>query len=286
MTKAEPGIGQASLPLFIPEEVQAPDVPEGFDLERRTSFSHLIRVIGDNMALPPDFTRVEDLERVDPASIERGLVFPERYAYERRLKNVYLGIGFSATQFLEIARSPSDLAGHVYTKAKKANEKRAPEERHDRDTAHATASRAAGHSLEERVLGLTVAQGQLASQRLDLLRLNKELRAPGRAHWSGRNLDALRRLSSNVIHSTIEIAATNLPWDNQTADDLQDALHYNLYGHAGHNNRRLGFWTRYVLMAGKHTRRQLEAVTQSLQRTTNELVQYQPYLDAAKDADE
>lgn len=279
----EPGIGQTPLsPIFVPEEVRAPELPEGFDMDRRTSFSHLIKVIGDHMNLPPDFTDREALEKVTPEKIESGLSFNQRYAHEQRIKNVYAGVGFSATQFLEIARSPSDLAGHTYTKAQKANEKREPEARLDRNEAHATASRAAGHVLEEHVLGLTSTHGQLAQQRLDLLRLNRELKAPGRAHWSGRNLDGLRKTASNVIHSTIEIAATTLEWDNQTADELQDALHYNLYGHAGHNNRRIGFWGRYVLMAGRHTRRQLDAVTMSLERTSKELGTYRPFLDAVK----
>ncbi len=282
MTKTSPGIGQKS--FFIPDAVVAPELPPDIDLEQRTSFSHLICVISDHMDLPPDFTDQVDLGRVDPVSIEAGLYFDKREAYEKRLKNVYEGIGFTATDFMAVTLSPSTLATRTYGRTMKANEKRPSEERLDRDEAHDTASRSAGHILEQNTAQLEVLIGVLAQRRLALLRLHRALKAPGRAYFGQTVavLDDLRKVASDAIHQSIEVAATNLTWDDKTADDLQDALHYNLYGHAKHNNRRIEFWRRYVLMTGKYTKEQIEAVGHSLEITVEELAKYMPYLEATK----
>lgn len=284
MQKPNPDIGKGL--LYVPEQMGAPALPADFDLDRQTSFSHLISVISYSMDLPPAYTNEEDLARVDPASIQAGLQFDIHEAIRRRYKHVIRGVGFSAGQFLQIARSPSDLADHAYTHAEDANVARPPEERLDRDEQHATASRSAGHSLVEHVTKLETARQQLSEQRLALLALRKAIKAKGYAHWPGRYLDGLRKTASDIIHGHIEIAAVNLPWNHQTADDLQGALHYNLYGRAGRNNVRLGYWDRYVLMSGLHTRNQLEVVKVALLRTTRELEKYQPYLDAKKQAGE
>lgn len=277
MPKPEPGVGQGT--LFVPVGVKAPELPPGFDLDSPVSISRLICAISDHMDLPPDFTNQAHLERVEPKSIESGLYFDPPEARSKRLKNVYQGVGFLATDFLCVARSPADLASHMYARAKKANEKRSPDERLDRDEAHNTASRAAARTLGEQISRLEVVRGELSERRLCLLAVHKALRAPGRAYWKAVNLDRFRRTASDVIHNAIEVAVTNLPWDNQTADDLQDALHYNLYGHAGHNNRRLGYWRRYVLMVGKHTKAQINALGFSLSRTDDEFAKYAPYLE-------
>jgi hypothetical protein len=193
---------------------------------------------------------------------------------------VYHGIGFSATQFVRIARSPEDLANITYSNYLTVNEQRPEEERLDRDTAKATATRSALHTLDKNSAKLEKVRDELAQQRASLRALYSEIVAPGRAHWSGRNLDALRKTASDIIHGDIEIAATNLLWDNDMADGIQRALHYNLYGRRGHNNVRISFWRRYVKMADDHTGRQIGAVSVSQRRLRKVQDMYTPSIEA------
>ncbi len=276
----EPGIGQGM--LFVPEAIKAPELPEGFDLDRRTTFSHLIAVISEHVDLPYGYTTAEDLGRVDPANIEPSLCFGtfEARKAPRKLINVYHGIGFSALQFTQIARSPEDLANIAFSTALTANEKRPEEGRLDRDTAKATATRAAVHALDSNSAKLEAVKTEIAQQYASLEALYSEITAPQWAHWSGRNLDALRKTASDIIHGDIEIAAANLPWDNNMADGIQRALHYNLYGRRGHNNVRISFWRRYVMMARDHSRRQMGTVSESMRRLNRVYAMYAPSLDA------
>jgi len=276
MTRAEPGIGQGS--LFVVDSYPSPGVPPEFDLEKPMAIGHLLKVISDHVNLPEGYTTAEDLRRVEPPKIEAGLCFGTVEARQQDLKDVYMGIGFTATQYLRIARSPRDLAVHTYARTQRANDKRPDTERLGRDEAEATANRAAAHILQS--YGLRIAEGinEFTEQRDYLLAMHKELQNPGWAHFKGTKLGEIIRVTSDIIHSDVEIAAVNLDWSGSMTEALQRAVHYNLYGWKGHSSKRISQWRQYVLMAGRHTKNQLIASQQAQRLTNKEFAKYADYL--------
>lgn len=279
MTKvSEPGIGQGDL---IPREVLPPALPPDFDTKRVRTFSHMISVIGEYVDLSKSTTTEQDLKMVEPASIERGL-YISRLDRDRKAKGVYDEVVLPPDQFLVVARSPRDLAIHTFERALAANTKKPEGEREsDRDKLRAKASRAAGHVLEVKIVELDKLHLQISEERLALKGLLKAIRGGGRAYYRADNLDEMRKIGTESIHKAIEVAAINTPdLNSMEVDNVQSAVRYNLYGHQHHNNRRMAYWEKYVLMAGTYARRRLDVLDSSRHLNLHELAPYQKYLDA------
>jgi hypothetical protein len=285
MTKAEAGIGQG---ILLPTVANIPELPEDFDLTRRVTASRLIATIAEYADLPTDYTTVQDLDRVSPQNIDSGLIVgtaeAKKLREENEIQSVYGGVGFDAIHYMMINRSPKDLGGSSFSNSMKANKLKAPEDRLPTEEAIDVANRSAGHALEN----LVDTQERLIeglSTQLTLLRgFRGAIKARGRAHYNGRNLDAIRKAVDTVILSDLEIAYINRVWEGQGVDldDLKRAVQFNLYGRKGHNNTRMLLWGQYITMAGLHTRSQLAVVKTGLRKTRRELELFEPSLEKAR----
>jgi hypothetical protein len=279
-------IGQRSLLEIdvIPRaDLQPPDMPVELAENRKVTFSKFITLVSLRYGLTKADTTVEDLERATPMNIDRGLyirlVDRERTA---RAQNLYEEVVFPSPQISLLTKSPSDLAKRAYARAQAANDKKPADQKEtNRDTVHATASRAAGHVLEKRADSLEELRNGISAELIALRALRRELFAGGKAHYRADNLDVLRQRGHNSIHQAVEVAAINLGWDNDMVDGIQQAVNYNLYGHSGHNNQRIKHWRQYTYMAGKYAGARLDAMAVSQRATAVVLGRYQPFLDEA-----
>ena len=255
--------------LYVPIEFKAPLLPEDLDTSKRSSISHLIKVISSELDLP-DYDPSYNLRDIDPDNLQKGLCLGTMETKGKFTEKIYNGLAFSSKQFLCIARSPKDLAQHVYTRTLRSNETSGDYEQ-DRVSSRDTSIRSAIHALDDHVEKTESLIMELSDQLICLRALRRELKSPGYARYKMINLDILRRTASNIIHGHIELASLSLGWDQQKTEDLQQAARHSLYGLKNHNNARIKNWTRYVLMAGWHTRNQQTASRYSLKRTKAEL---------------
>src|SRR5665213_271783 len=155
MARRDETIGQISLlPAIVdtPAVASAPEFPEDFDPEKPLQASRLIAVLAARADLPHDFTTEQDLARVTPETIIRGLIIDPRDAREleaeHKVENVLSGVGFDPIHFDMVARSPRDLAKSKVIRSRKANKLKPAAARLPIDEAEETASRAGGHALE------------------------------------------------------------------------------------------------------------------------------------------
>jgi len=285
MVKAEAGIGQG---ILLPTSIHIPELPQDFDLKRRVTASKLIATLAEHTDLPTDYTTEQDLERVSPQQIDSGLIVgtteARRLYKEHEIQSVYQGVGFSALHYVKINRSPSDLASSTFSNTLSANLSRPEEERLSIEESQEVANRSAGHALES-LVGIQEGLIKDLSVQLTHLRAFRDaIRARGRAHYSGRNLDVIRKTVDTVVSSDLEIAYLNRVWADQGVDlgDLKRALIYNLYGRKGHNNTRLLLWRQYISMAGQHTRKQLVVAKGAIGKSRRELEHFEPYLERGR----
>ncbi len=281
---SEPGVGQFTFTLTEQPGVEhAPsfDLPDSVDLDQPTNMSHIFRVISDHADLPFSYASVDAIEQVRPEHLERYLYVPPARALEADAVNVYRGVVFPSDEFLQVAHNPGGLAARAKAAADKANRERPIEERQSEDVARATSRRAAGHALTGKVDGMGVLVGKLTERKVSLFSLVNELHDPQRVYAKAVELDALRQIGEEAIHDTIEVATLNMDGLSTTdIDDMHAAVRFNMYGHSGHNTRRLGYGLRYVIMASKHTRAKLGATEKSLEFTQAKLKPYLPDLAA------
>ena len=281
MTQSEV-IGQG---ILLPTNVAPPELPPDFETKKRISASSLIATIAEYEDLPSDFTTEQDLERVSPQNIDTGLVVGSREALELydkyKIQSVYNGVGFSAVHYTMLNRSPRDLAKSSLSSFVKINSLRPLEKKLDVDEAQEVAHRFAGHALESLIVKQGTLITDLQTHITTLRAFRKALFGGGRAWYSGKNLDRIRKASDLIINTDLEIAYLNRTWADQEVpiDDLRRALQYNLYGRKGHSNTRLTIWKQYVTMAGFQANRQIGVAKNALGRTRRELEHYQPYLE-------
>jgi hypothetical protein len=197
-------------------------------------------------------------------------------------RSTYHGVSIPASQFRMVTRSPKDLANAVYTNTLGINDRRSPEDRvTDRDEMKETAARAAGHALNSQLVHLETLATAYSARREDLLGIMRELKAPFWAHYKLSNLDKMRRTADIAIHQSIETASINMnDWDTYEVDGLHRAIRFHMYGHDGHNNARMHYYRKYVLMAGRHTRNIINAIEESKKATDRERQIYLPALKA------
>ena len=262
-----PEVGQGR--LYVPEEFRAPLLPEDLDTSKRSSISHLIKVIANELDLPDYISRYSPSE-VEPDNLKKGLCPGTLETRGIFTKNIYNGLVFSSGQFLCIARSPRDLAQHIYSRTLFSNEVSGEYEQ-NRSFVQDTSRRSAIHALDNHVEKTESLINELSAQLICLRALRRELKSPGYARYKMINLDLLRKTASDIIHGHVELASLSLGWDQQKTVDLQETVHHNLYGLANHNNARIRNWSKYVLMAGMHTRNQQTASRYALRRTKTEL---------------
>jgi hypothetical protein len=285
MSKAEAGIGNG---VLLPHRADLPELPEDFDLSKRVTASKLIAAIAEYADLQTDFTTVQDIARVSPQNIESGLVVGtvegRKLLVEYDVQSVFQGIGFSAVHYTMLNRSPADLAESTLSKSVRANTLKSPADRLDADEAQEVANRAAGHALETFVGTQDKLIMDITNQLTSLRGFRDAIRAGGRAHYSGRNLEAMRKTVDTIILTDLEVAYLNRVWQGQGVNlaDLRSAVQYNLYGRNGHSNTRLTYWKQYITMAGLHAKRQLAIVKSGLRSTKRELEHFTPYLERGR----
>lgn len=262
-------------------ELGIPQLPEGLDTVPRISFSRLIYAVGENAADLRDEIDGEVLRLATPQMIWLGLYVPREDPRFTKSQNTYNNVVFSAADFLVLARSPADLGKHSYSQNLAVNDRRPPGEKvTDRDEAHRTASRAAGHQLEKQLGKVEGLQTRLFDERASLLALWKEIKSRGFAHYGAKKLDALRVQGHLAIQDSVEVASVNLSWNNETVEEVQKAIYYILY--AGNNNARLENWQTYVRLAGRYARAKIQATDRSRKAIGIALDSYSPYLESTE----
>lgn len=271
--------------LVSTAELGIPQMPEGLEITPRITFSRLIRAVGENAEDLRGEVDTEVLQMVRPEMIWHGLHIPRDDPRFTKTQNTYDGVVFSAGEFLVIARSPADLGKHAYSQNLAVNDKRPPGEKVlDRDEAHRTASRAAGHQLKKQLGKVEGLQTRLFDEKSALFALLKEIKAGGYAHYGAKRLDALRIQGHVAIQGSVEAASLNLSWDNDLAEEAHKAIYYILY--AGNNGTRLSNWLTYVKLAGNYTKNKIQAAGRSRRAIGVALESYSPYLLPAGDDEE
>jgi hypothetical protein len=296
MVKTVPGIGQGT--LWTPGEMKNPGLAD-LEIEptQVISFSKLLRAVSDYMDLPLSYASEEAYAIAEPEQIQKGLYIEKEDKRRKTAENLYRGVVHPSVEFADIARSPADLARHAKNRVRKSfnleeamatgssTEKVVDGEGRevDRDEIEARALRSAGHQLED-LNGKVEARIEDLRPRLSsLVRLIKELRSPGKAHYRAENLNGLRVTGEQAIREAVEVASINMEWGSLTVDGIHQAVMYKIYGLPGHNNYRLRNFLPWATLTHNWMRSRLAGLQVSMSRVQRELAIYKPALDAAKE---
>ncbi len=269
----------------LPPNLEAPELPENLDRNRIITAGSLLRILSETVEVDLSSVSTADIDNTAPKVIEYGLYIPKEDPRFRKSKHTYEEVVFPVEQWLEIARSPSDLARHMYSRTQKVNAKRPPETRvDDRDVMHATAMRAGGHTLEERLVKLDGLYNSTFDELDALRRLHTELKFWFQARYRAENLDVLRKVGHNAIHRAAEVSVVNTKKKNVDVDGIHRAIHYKLYGPQSTSNRRVKNWRQFTYLAGTYAKRRIDAIITSMHATEASLDEYGPFLDTKREA--
>lgn len=131
------------------------------------------------------------------------------------VRGEYEGVAVTGDEFKLIARSPEDLAKHVYANTEEANERRDPEEKLDDETLRNTAGRSIANSMRTRKEMLLRYDERLKTIRGALLMFNRLVAVgPDAEKRPMGEMDLYRLGAAVAIHGTVKVACRQLFFDS------------------------------------------------------------------------
>lgn len=264
-------------PVEFEEVLEAQQLPD-IDYDRRITFGRLLTATAAALAVPEGYASPVDLERSRPEVLVGGLYIRRQDPRHGSSHLTYSEVVFPSQEFDTVARSPHDMGEQVYGLNHKRNKSTT-----DRDERHATAMRAAGHVLDERLTKLNGFRARLIMREHTLSRLMSEVvqtEHPWIAHWKAGNLEAARAMADQAIHETAEVATVNLGWNHAAVEGMHRAITTVLYRPDQNLGLMRAGWRAYLKMVLDHTAAKAQLVSRSYQGCMKELETYQPFLDA------
>lgn len=263
----EPGIGQPEFEGLIPPVVVEPeDTAAALNSDTQVGISKFIRQMSERLAYPPDYTTIEDISLAAPLNIQAGLYVPDR---ARNVPNSYLGIIFPDNEFLAVAKSPSMLANHAAAKVRKAKTL----DPH-KDEVEIQALTEARQTLEEFLRKQTNVGEAIDSETTALRAIYLATQAPDKRRFTEQNWNQLRPIADVAIRKAIDVAARFHEWGSSRTTGVKRAVEYEMYGHSGHNNRRIANVRAYTHLVGTYSVARGKAVDVAVKRTQKELDKY------------
>lgn len=227
----------------------------------------------------------EDFYRAHPNSIILGLVIARndsRYMDRSTQQLVRIpkhksepGIVFPEDEFLTITYSPSGMAARVMAGTRAAN-KGEP----DIDE---KVLRSAGHALDSKIKSLTKLDNSLEYLRVNTIApIQEEAYRNGNRHWqahySPKNIDALRLEVDERYHEAIDIAAINWNIGSKALKAAHRAAASALYRTPDSEKRTQNWAVCANFLRGYIIARQ-EKIRTATQECQTQLDVYQPFLD-------
>lgn len=273
-------------------EAVPPGLPAELSPEQRISVPRLLTVHAEHQIMRHHVSW-RDILHASPRELRQGLyVHPQDPNYEdyknlarigvpvsprknTRLFPQHFGIIFPPDEFLIVAHNPRGMAERVYAKTDKVLKLgEVPSER------EARSKRSAGHALTNKLF----TQGRLAvlytTEIDEYLKLKSDAIRKGGARMKAKNVDGMRGRADERLHQVVESVGERQSLTDKEIAGAHRAIRRRVYSGNYSADDRVYHFLEYLGVLRQYKAAELDKLKQASERVSEELKEYQPYIDA------